>query len=192
MRKESLELGALCMFHITYHSAMCDFYRIGMPKLFRLRSPIRFPPEQHAFLQNVQDRCFNHAKAVANVFAEVEAHHAWTLADQWLPTVAYDSSRVMVYYITQIVGLRAENSQDIWKETALHLQANLRAQRSMIPMYSMSQPLVSVVNIIAGSRLTGEQYEAAASMLRKAGFDLKPVSDQPGSENVLLPGEGEM
>jgi hypothetical protein len=130
------------MLHITYNQSLLDLYRIGMPKLFRIRVPLEFPPEQHDFQRQVRDKCFEHAKAVAVIFAEAVEHGANILADSWFSTVAYDSSRVMLYYLTEVVGRGEETSRALWKETASHLQANLRAQWLMIPMYSMAQPLV--------------------------------------------------
>ena len=142
MRKESSQVGAMCMLHITYNHSLCDLYRIGMPKLFRIRSAMQFLPEQHEFLRKVQDQCFEHAKKVALVFGEAIQHGAKTLSDTWLSTVAYDSSRILLYYLMQVIGTSHERSESLWKETASLLQANLRAQRIMIPMYSMAKPLV--------------------------------------------------
>jgi hypothetical protein len=142
MRKESSQVGALCMLHIAYNMALCGLYRIGMPKLFRIRSPMEFLPDQEDFVRRTQDQCFYHAQVVATIFAEAIRHEVKTFVDTWFSTVAYDSSRIMLYYLNHVVGTRDPRSEALWKETAPLLQANLRAQRLMIPMYSLAQPLV--------------------------------------------------
>ena len=94
-------------------------------------------------MREVQHGCFEHAKSIAEIFSQAAKYGASTLADTWFSTVAFDSSRVMLYYLSSVVGIGDEHKAAIWKETAWHLEANLYVLKLMVPMYAMAQPLVS-------------------------------------------------
>lgn len=134
-RKESQELGSLALLWCTYHQTLCDLYRIGMPELFKLRTPIDFPPEQTEFLRHCQQTCFESAKSVSTVISSALKHGINMLADTWMCTIAYDSTRVMLYYLTQVLDSRGEHARLLLKDTMPLLQANVKALRLMIPMF---------------------------------------------------------
>lgn len=142
-RKESLELGALALVWCTYHQTLCDLYRIGMPLLFKIRTPVEFPPEQGKFLQHCQQMCFESAKNVSIVISGAIKHGINMLADTWMCTIAYDSTRVMLYYLTQILDSRGEQTRLLLRDTMPQLQSNVRALRQMIPMFATADQCVS-------------------------------------------------
>lgn len=134
IRKETSQLGALCLLHYVYHQTMCDFYRIEAPTLYKLRGAFDFPPEQFQFRCLSQDTLYQHAKSLALVTAEAIRHGARTLADSWLPTITYDSNRIMLYHLTRVVDPAAESSQALMFETIPHLQCNIAALKIMWPL----------------------------------------------------------
>jgi hypothetical protein len=141
-RKESLELGTLALLWCTYHQTLCDLYRIGMPELFKIRTPIDFPPEQDEFLRHCQHTCFESAKSVSTVISGALRHGINMLADTWMCTIAYDSTRVMLYYLTQMLGPREEQTGTLLRDTIPLLQANVKALRLMIPMFVTAEHCV--------------------------------------------------
>jgi hypothetical protein len=141
-RKESLELGALALVWCTYHQTLCDLYRIAMPTLFKIRTPIEFPPEQAEFLQNCQQTCFESAKNVSIVISGAMKHSINMLADTWMCTIAYDSTRVMLYYLTQILDSRHEQTKLLLRDTIPLLHSNVKALRLMIPMFATAEQCV--------------------------------------------------
>lgn len=146
-RKESMELGALALVWCTYHQTLCDLYRVAMPILFKIRTPIEFPPEQEGFLRHCQQTCFESAKNVAIVISGAMRHSINMLADTWMCTIAYDSTRVMLYYLTQILDAREEQTRLLLKETVPFLRSNVKALKLMIPMFATAEQCVRILQL---------------------------------------------
>jgi hypothetical protein len=113
-----------------------------MPKLFKLRKPISPPPEQSLFMQNCQHTCVQHAQKVASVIAEAMKHGTNILADTWTETIAYDSTRVMLYYITDILGASTDRGKETVDRVTPLLRSNIKALGSMVRMFATSRTLV--------------------------------------------------
>lgn len=143
MRKESSQLGALCVFHCAYHQTMCDFYRIGTPDLYKLRSPFRFPPAMSNFQRHLQFALFKEARTLAAIIAEAERHGPRMLGDTWLPTIAYDSNRIMLFYLTQVTDTMGMSKRDLVLSTIPYLQSNLKALKTMRTTHAVADGLVS-------------------------------------------------
>lgn len=143
LRKESSQLGALCFFHCTYHQTMLDFYRIGTPELFKLRSAFHFPPEKHDFQRHLQYALFKVARTLAAIVAEAEQHGPRIIGDTWFPTIAYESNRVMLYYLTQVTDPMALDKRELVLSTIPYLQSNLKALKTMRATNAMADSLVS-------------------------------------------------
>ncbi|KAL2863137.1 transcription factor domain-containing protein [Aspergillus lucknowensis] len=141
-RKASSQLGALMLLHCSHHQTLCDLYRLGAPALFKLRSAIEFPPEQTGFLQNMRWDLYQAAKTLATIIGEAERHGPHNLSDTWLPTITYDSSRIMLYYLTQLIDPREQNSKDLVVQTIPYLQSNIRALKAMRALNATSESLV--------------------------------------------------
>jgi hypothetical protein len=161
MRKETSQLGALFLLHCTYHQTMVDLYRIGMPRLFKARTPISFPTDQYDFFLHCQQTCFEFAKNVAVVISEAVRHGPGALADSWLWVITYDSIRIMLYYLTQVVRNRGEQGGPLMSEATPLFQTSLKALKMMIPLFTTAQRC----------------YDSAVSMLRKAGFGPQIVEE---------------
>lgn len=147
MRKESSQLGALLLLHWTYHQSLCDLNRIGMEELFRIRRPVVFPLEQAGFQKRTQDKCMEHAAGISLIFEEALRHGAEAFADTWLPVIAHDSTRVIVYFITRKLGHSTTKFAMYRPHASACLQANITALRRMVPMYQLAKPLVSLVHL---------------------------------------------
>ncbi|OQU94697.1 Fungal specific transcription factor domain-containing protein [Cladophialophora immunda] len=133
LRKESQQLGAFVLLQCTYHWTICDLYRISTPKLYRLPIKWHYPAD---FLEQLQTTMFQRARSCAIILADALAHGVETLADTWLPSVAFDSNRVMLHYVARILGLGTERGQAVMKETMPHIQSNLKCldcMRSITP-----------------------------------------------------------
>ncbi|KAJ0415041.1 fungal-specific transcription factor domain-containing protein [Aspergillus carlsbadensis] len=167
-RKASSQLGALVLLHCSHHQTLCDLYRLGAPALFKLRSTIEFPPEQGEYLQSMRWNLFRAAKELANIIGEAESHGPHNLSDTWLPTITYDSSRIMLYYLTQLIDPREQGSKDLVVQTIPYLQSNIRALEVMQALNATS----------------GSLANAAESMLRRLGSEAE-IADQSRSTNIV-------
>jgi hypothetical protein len=143
IRKDTHQLGALYILHCSYHQTMCDLYRLGAPNLYKVRAAFDFPPEQSAFLRYLQWTLFEHARSLAKIIAEAGCHGTKTMADSWLPTITYDSCRIIVYYLTQLIELSAENSKALISQTIPLLKGNIHALKRMQALHAVAEPLVS-------------------------------------------------
>ncbi|KAG9249616.1 uncharacterized protein F5Z01DRAFT_473842 [Emericellopsis atlantica] len=167
MRRESSQLGALCVFHCAYHQTMCDLYRIGTPALYKLRSAFTFPPDMGHFQSKLQFALFKEARTLAAIIAEAERHGPRTLADTWLPTIAYDSNRIMLIYLTQVNEPAGMSKRDLVLSTIPYLQSNLKALRTLRATNAVADDL----------------SRAAESMLEALGVDSNSILPLP---NVIL------
>ena len=143
IRKETNQLGALCGLHWIYNQNMCDMYRIGAPRLYKLRNAFNFPPEQNGFLQYLQDELFVHARRIGQIAAEALRHGPHALADSWASTVVYDCTRVMLFYLTQIIDPRTERGRALMDETLSLIRSNVRALKAMQSMYAVTDLLAN-------------------------------------------------
>ncbi|CBF87498.1 uncharacterized protein ANIA_11216 [Aspergillus nidulans FGSC A4] len=141
-RKASSQLGALVLLHCSHYQTLCDLYRLGAPALFKLRSAIDFPPEQSEFLQKLRGDLYNAARTLATIIGEAERHGPYILSDTWLPTITYDSSRIMLYYLTQLIDPREQDSKELVVQTIPYLESNIRALKAMQPLNAVSERLV--------------------------------------------------
>lgn len=157
-RKGTSQLGALCVFHCAYHQTMCDLYRIGTPSLYRLRSAFTFPPEQAEFQQRLQWALFKSARTLAAIIAQAERHGPRMLSDTWLPTIAYDSNRIMLYYLAEVTRTTDANSpiatgitrKELVLGTIPYLQSNVKALKQMRATNVVAEGLVSVDGVKTG------------------------------------------
>jgi hypothetical protein len=142
-RLESDQLGSLVLLHCTYHHNLLDLYRISMPELFKLIKPFYFPPNQEEFLQSLQADCFYHAQQIATILAEAVQHGARYLADSLLPCFAYDSSRVMLYYIARLLDLSRPDAETIVVDAINAVESNSKILRTMAALFPLADSLVS-------------------------------------------------
>jgi hypothetical protein len=145
MRQESSQLGALCVFHCAYHQTMCDLYRIGTPALYKLRSAFRFPPEKSNFQRQLNWALFREARTLAAIIAQALRHGPRIIGDTWLPTIAYDSNRIMLFYLTQISDTTSTTKRELILRTIPYLQSNLRALKAMRALNAVADGLVRAV-----------------------------------------------
>ncbi|KAM0810856.1 hypothetical protein AB5N19_11209 [Seiridium cardinale] len=161
MRKESSQLGALLLLHWTYHQSLCDLNRIGMRDLFQIRKAINFPPDQSDFQKRTQDRCNEHATAIALMFAEASKHGHACFADTWLPVIAHDSTRVIVHYITHKLGTSTHKLAMVRPHSISCMQANIIALKKMVPMFQLAKPLYAAAsNMLAALLLKQMKCES--------------------------------
>ncbi|KAL1902396.1 hypothetical protein Sste5346_001376 [Sporothrix stenoceras] len=173
-RLESSQLGALALLHCTYYNAMLDLYRVGMPELFSLRHAFRFPPEQSAFRHHLQTHSFQHACRMASVLSQTAAHGARHLADSMTPMFAYNSSRVMLYYLVRLHDPSRPDTQATVADTIRHVQSNNRVLQLASAMMPLSEPLLTT----------------ARHWLQKlqSGLDRQGVLRQSDADETVIPG----
>ncbi|XHG05642.1 hypothetical protein AWENTII_008858 [Aspergillus wentii] len=165
MRKTSSQLGALCVLHCAHYSTICDLYRLGAPALYKLRAAFDFPPEQRDFLRHLQEILFDAAKQIAIIITESAKHGTRMLADSWLPSITYDSCRIMVYHLTQILD-PSEQSKALMQETLSHLKNNIVALKKMQSLNAIAESLCS----------------AATTMVERSGIESEIVR-----QNNIIP-----
>ncbi|RMY15405.1 hypothetical protein D0868_00897 [Hortaea werneckii] len=166
IRKETSQVGALLALHFMFHQTMCDLYRIGTPRLYKLRSPFSFPPEQAAYLRHLQSELFQQAKAIAMLAKEALRHGLHGLADSWIPTIVYDSCRIMLYFATQLHDPNSSHGRSLINEGVPLVRSNMEALKKMRSLHSVSELL----------------FNAAERMLNRLGLQNRGqnvVLDQP-------------
>lgn len=139
----------------------------GAPGLYKLRSAVAFPPEQAEFLRQLQSTLFGHARSLATIMAEALRHGPHAIADSWLPTILYDSCKIMLFYLTQLIDPSAESSKALLAETIPHVRNNVKALKIMRSMYAAAIPL----------------SKAADSMLEKVGIESE--EGRCGGQNLI-------
>ncbi|TVY89536.1 putative transcriptional regulatory protein [Lachnellula willkommii] len=158
IRKESNQLAALLLLHCAYHVTICDLYRVGnpqlLPSLMRHRFPKESSTEHQQFLSRCRKTCFDHAKEVARILEVAVQHGPKMLSDTWLPTVAYESIRIMLCQITDETDKGIDKYQCLVQEVLPLIKANMRALELMLPLFSTA----------------GICYQAANKILRGAGL----------------------
>lgn len=154
IRTERSQLCALTLLHVSYHQTMCDLYRIGMPRLFKIRTKIQYPPEKLDFLAKVQHTCFFHAQQIAFILRTALEHGVKTLADTWLAVVAHDTNRVMLYYITKVVS---ESHRSTVLETIPLIRSNLDVLKAMMPLFSMAKVLFDASRAMISKSNLGDE-----------------------------------
>lgn len=142
IRKDSSQLGALCVLHCAHYQTICDLYRLGAPALYKLRAAFDFPPEQQGFLKELQQVLFDAARSLATIMDETGRHGCRMLADSWLPTITYDSCRIMVYHLTQILDPDDQGTKRLMNETLPLLQSNIHCLKLMAPLNAIATSLV--------------------------------------------------
>lgn len=140
--KESNQEGALCLLHCAFQQTMCDLYRIGAPALYKLRSAFYFPPEQNQFLRHLQWSLFKAATNIAAIIAEGGRHSPAMIADTWLPSITYDSNRIMLYYLTTIFDPADPGTKDLVLNTVPYLQSNVQALKVMRSTNAVAEGMV--------------------------------------------------
>ncbi|KAL4789849.1 fungal-specific transcription factor domain-containing protein [Aspergillus venezuelensis] len=181
IRKASSQLGALVLLHCSHYQTLCDLYRLGAPAVFKLRSAIEFPPEQKDFLQKMRFDLYEAAKALARIIGEAERHGPHNLSDTWLPTITYDSSRIMMYYLTQIIDPHEQSSKDLVVETIPYLQSNIRALKAMEPLNAVSERLCHLAETM--QRLLGSAAEITSTRRNIVPDDPYPPDTEEGRQS---------
>ncbi|RMY16767.1 hypothetical protein D0868_00127 [Hortaea werneckii] len=143
IRKETSQVGALLAMHFMFHQTMCDLYRIGTPSLYKLRSAFSFPPEQAAYLRHLQSELFQQAKAIAMLAEEALRHGLHGLADSWIPTIVYDSCRIMLYFATQLHDTSSSHGRSLINEVVPLVRSNMKALKKMRSLHSVSELLLN-------------------------------------------------
>lgn len=103
------------------------------------------------------------------MLADASRHGITTLADTWLPTIAFDGNRLMLYYITQILGLDTEKGQTALADCMPYCRSNLELLKTMQSMSAMAESLyptakemlkkATTIQQIARSRERGSEQE---------------------------------
>ncbi|KAF1953426.1 hypothetical protein CC80DRAFT_451000 [Byssothecium circinans] len=141
IRRASSQLGALFLVHCMYHHVRSDLHRISLPNLFKIREPFVFPPEQFPFMAQMQAVCFEHAQQVSILTSTMLHHGVKYLADAIVPSLVYNSSRIMLYYIARIIDRSKPETAMVFDRTIELVEQNNQALRDMSQMYPLAEPL---------------------------------------------------
>lgn len=183
IRKDTSQLGALCLLHCAHYQTICDLYRLGAPALYKLRAAFDFPPEQRHFLRHLQQVLFDAARSLASIIGETARHGPRMLADSWLPTILYDSCRIMIYHLTQILDPESESTKSLIVSTIPLLRDNIKGLRLMGSLNSIANSLVSQTFSSSPRALWAlecsftllAQCSAAETMLDRSGIESEIV-----------------
>jgi hypothetical protein len=142
IRRASSQLGALYLVHCMYHHVQSDLHRISLPILFKIREPFVFPPEQFPFMAQLQVICFENAQQVSILTSTMLRHGVKYLADAIVPSLVYNSSRIMLYYIARIIDQSKPETRMVFDRTIELVEQNNHALREMSQMYPIAEALV--------------------------------------------------
>lgn len=95
----------------------------------------------------MQADCFHHAQQISSILAEAVQHGARYLADSLLPCFAYDSSRVMLYYIARLLDVSRPDAQSIIKDAISAVESNSRILRVMASLFPLADSLVRKIRV---------------------------------------------
>jgi hypothetical protein len=143
--------GQYLLVHCMYHHVLCDLHRISLPNLFKISEPFVFPPEQFPFMAKLQTICFEHAQQVSVLTATTLQHGVRYLADAIVPSLVYNSSRIMLYYTARILDRTKPDAPMIIQRTIELIEQNNQALREMSQLYPLAEPLVRRMESCAAS-----------------------------------------
>lgn len=186
-RRESSQLGAFVLLQCTYNWTTVDLYRIALPKLYRLRPPWACGDD---FRARLQETIFIHAQRCSTVLADASRHGITTLADTWLPSIAFDGNRLMLYYITQILGLDNDKGQIALAECMPYCRSNIELLKAMQSMSAMAESLHPTAEEMLKKATSIQQ--AAMSKAHDSGSEIgrrtrEATPDHNGPDYILQP-----
>jgi hypothetical protein len=120
---------------------MCDVHRIALPDLYKNQEPFAFPPGQDAFVAHLQSTCFDHAQLMSVLVSTILQHGVKHFADSILPSLVYNSSRIMLYYIARILDRSNPDAAAIINRTIELVQQNNKTLREMTLIYPLAESL---------------------------------------------------
>lgn len=115
-----------------------------LPGILRSRLSVECTPDQQAFRATYQRKCFEHAKDAAGVLMKAVGHGVRFLADTWLCTCAFESTRTMLYYSLQGIH-QNQDSRGLTQDIMPLFEANMEAMRLMTPIFATAARCVSTV-----------------------------------------------
>lgn len=130
------------LIHSTYHHNYLTLYKISMPELFCLTSAPIFPYEHRENLQAMQAEAYFHARQIARLLAEAAEHGIRLLSDSVLPFFAYDSCRVMLYYVARVMDPGRVDAKERLAEAIEAAEGNSSLLRLMAPLFPASETFV--------------------------------------------------
>ncbi|KAH7308164.1 fungal-specific transcription factor domain-containing protein [Stachybotrys elegans] len=186
-RLDSNQLGALVIIHCTYHHNYLELYKISMPDLFKLRKPFIFPSEYMEFLLSMQAECYHHAHKIASILAEASQHGSRLLSDGLLPFFAYDSSRVILYYIARILDPNSSGAQKKIEDSIAAVESNNDLLREIAPLLPIAESLSTAIErwLVKIRRSLGRteppsRTETSDESLPEVDISIPPISPNQG------------
>lgn len=132
------------LIHCTYHHNFLELYKFSMPDLFKQEKRfVVFPQEHREFIKVVQAEAYFHASQISTILAEAVEHGPRLLSDALLPFFVYDSSRVMLYYVSQLLDPNRVDAIGKMKEAISTVESNRHILRVMSPLFPIAESLVS-------------------------------------------------
>ena len=174
--------------HCAYHQTLCDLLRLGAPALYKLRGAFQFPPEQHEFLRYLQRELLRNAMDIATITSETSRHGVRMLSDTWLPTIIYDSSRIMLYHLTQLVDPGSEDIRIIVHEILPLVRQNIATLEMMQPLHAVCRTSGSRRSQKCSKRpiLTQEHSMLPLQMRQRAKMTRTALQETPVSGGTRL------
>lgn len=72
---------------------------------------------------------------------EALRHGLHGLADSWIPTIVYDSCRIMLYFATQLHEPSSSHGRSLINEVVPLVRSNMEALKKMRSLHSVSELL---------------------------------------------------
>ena len=173
IQRETHQRGALLLIHCMYHHVMCDVHRIALPDLFKNQKPIVFHTDQQAFVGHLQAVCFEHAQRMSISVSHILQHGVKYFADSILPSLIYNSSRIMLCYIARVLDTSKADAGIVIGRTVELVQCNIQALRDMALIYPLAESLC----------ITSERWLETVRDSLACGHPVDYIAPQDPSEN---------
>lgn len=118
---------------------------------------------------------------------EALRHGPHAIADSWLPTVLYDSCKIMLFYLTQLIDPQGEEGRRLMTETIPLVRKNVEALKIMRGMFASAGPLSKAAEAMLGKVLEG----AVTSHQQNGNGGHSFLTQDPYAEEEEESGEGD-
>ena len=122
IHKDGHTLGAFFALHLLYHACIFDLTRVTLAGYsFPLANAMSAAPAE--FKASHQQKCFEHADFVSQILKVGIQYDIDSLDDHYVPTAAFESTKVQVIYATTLAG----NDPQVYNRVLQNINTNLKA-----------------------------------------------------------------
>ncbi|KAF7559274.1 hypothetical protein G7046_g4871 [Stylonectria norvegica] len=162
LRAYSPRICVFIMIHIWWRQCFCDLYRLALVGLREALPRTALENLDESFIDHCQRQCFEHAMAMANIFASMQKLGAKPVADLDLAICAYQCARMLTYALNNHAH-------------KFDLSTEIVVERSRVCLQAIKQCCVGV---------TAEGIRADLEKLINHGLSTRTTPSSPDANNT--------